>query len=340
MYQNLGKYERSIQLSRRALDINPDFPPDYPNLAWSYLFLERYGDAENTIRQAAERKISVPDLLVLAYVIAFYKNDRVAMESSLKVAKDSTEASDWITYIEGSVLAYSGQLQPARGRIRQAVNLSQQAHQPERAATFEAGAAVREAFFENFSEARQRARRALEISRSRDVEYGAAFALAFSGDEAGSRALAGDLAKRFPEDTCVKFTYLPVYRALLALNHHDSTGAIEQLQAAAPYDLVVPCSWFGIFGNLYAPYVRGQAFLAEHRYAEAIAEFQKILDHPGIVFTDPVRVVARLQLGRALRLAGDKNKARTAYEDFLALWKNADPEIPLLKEAKGEYAKL
>jgi len=339
-YANLGKYERSVELARRALTIDPDFPFDYPTLAWSLLFLERYREAESTVRDAAERKIVTPDLLVLPYVIAFYRGDRAAMERAASAAKASTEAADWMTYTEASVLAYSGHLQQARARIRQAMNLSQQAHQPERAGMFQAGGAVREAFFGNDREDRESASAALDLSRSRDVEYGAAFALAVSGDAAGSQALAKDLEERFAEDTCVKFTYLPVHRALLALTQRDPSTAIEQLHAAAPYDLAVPCSGFGYFGNLYAPYVRGQAFLSAHRYAEAATEFQKILDHPGIVFTDPVRTLARLQLGRSLASAGDKVKARAAYDDFLALWKEADQDIPVLKQAKAEYTKL
>ena len=262
------------------------------------------------------------------------------MERSATAAKESTEAADWMTYTEASVLAYSGHWQQGRAKIRQAMNLSQQAHQPERAAMFEAGAAVREAFFGNFREARQSAKAALDISKNRDVAYGAVFALAVSGDDVGAQLLAKDLEKRFPEDTCVRFTYLPVYRALVALNRGDANAAIEQLQTATPYDLAAPCSGFAYFGNLYAPSLRGQAFLAAHRNAEAIAEFQKILDHPGIVFTDPVRVAAHLQLGRSFLAAGDKTKAKGAYDDFLTLWKDADPDIPLLKQARAERAKF
>ena len=190
------------------------------------------------------------------------------------------------------------------------MNLAQQAHQQERAAIFQAGAAVREAFFGNSHEAKQRAKSALELSRSRDVEYGAAFALALSGDDLASQALAKDLEKRFPEDTFVKFTYLPIHHARLALNRGDSASALEYLQAASPYDLAITGTWFGFFGNVYAPYVRGQAFLAAHRYTEAAAEFKKILDHPGIVFADPVRALARLQLARALALAGDRIESK------------------------------
>jgi hypothetical protein len=182
----------------------------------------------------------------------------------------------------------------------------------------------------------------LALSRGRDVEYGAAFALALLGDSPRSQATADDMEKRFPEDTFVKFSYLPALRALLALNHGEPSKAIELVQMAAPYELGVPGSTtFGLFGALYPVYVRGDAYLASHKGPQAAKEFQKILDHPGIVFNDPVGAVARLQLGRALALpGGDKAKARAAYQDFLALWKDADQDIPILKQARTEYAKL
>jgi eukaryotic-like serine/threonine-protein kinase len=340
IYQNVGKYEKSAEVAKRAVEMNPNFPPGPTNLAWSYLFLERYADAEKTVQQAAERQLNFPDLIILPYVIAFYMGDRTGMERAAARGRDNPESADWMTHTEAVVLAYSGRLQQARTMTRRAVDMERQAHQPERAAMYEAGAAVREAFFGNASEARQRAKAALDLSKGRDVEYGAAFALALSGDIAGSQPLAKDLEKRLSEDTFVRFTYLPIQRALLALKEGDSSAAIEQLQAAAPYDLAITGSWFGWFGNLYAPYVRGQAFLAAHRYIEATAEFQKILHHPGIVFTDPVRVAAGLQLGRAFAMSGDRIKARAAYQGFLTLWKDADAEIPLLNQAKAEYTKL
>ena len=178
-------------------------------------------------------------------------------------------------------------------------------------------------------------------SKSRNAEYGAALALAFSGDFPASQTLANDLEKRYPEDTSVRTSYTPVLHALFALNRGEPSKALEALQIAVPNELGVPQSWFdGSFGALYPVYLRGQAYLAAHQGVEAAAEFQKILDHPGIVFRDPIGALARLYLGRSLVLSGDKNKARTAYQEFFALWKDADPGIPILKEAKAEYAKL
>ena len=339
-YQNLGKHQKSVEAAKQAVDMNPGFPPGPVNLAWGYLFLERYADAGKTVQQAIERRLSVPDLTLLQYLLAFYQGDQAGMQRAAVQGKDSPDSADWVTNTNGVVLAYSGHLQQARTMTRRAVDMGSQSHQPERAAMYEAGAAVREAFFGNAAEARQRASAALELSRGRDVEYGAAFALALSRDDTGAQSLANDLEKRFPEDTFVRFIYLPIIRALLALNGRDSSSALEYLQSSVPYDLAIPGSWFGFFGNLYAPWARGEAFLLAHRYTEAAAEFQKILDHPGIVFTDPVRAVARLQLARTFATAGDKMKARTAYQDFLNIWEEADADIPILKRARAEYAAL
>jgi hypothetical protein len=182
---------------------------------------------------------------------------------------------------------------------------------------------------------------ALQLSNDREVEYGVAFALALSGESSRSQMLATDLERRFPEDTSVRFSYLPALRALLALNHGQPSDAIELLRIAGPYELGTPRSDIqGFFGALYPIYVRGLAYLAAHNGAAAAAEFRKILDHRGIVVSDPIGAIARLQLGRAYALSGDRTRASLAYENFLALWKNADSNIPVLKQAQAEYAKL
>jgi hypothetical protein len=211
-------------------------------------------------------------------------------------------------------------------------------------AFYETDAALREALFGNASTARQRAIAALGLSNSRDVEYGVAFALAVLGDSARSQALTDDLSRRFPEDTKVRFTFTPTLHALLALNHNEPSKAVELLQTAIPYEDGIVSSGgseqlYGA-GNLYPAYVRGEAYLTAHQGREAAVEFQKILDHRGIVISDPIGALAHLQLGRAYVLTADKDKACIAYKDFLTFWKDADPDIPILKKAKAEYAKL
>jgi tetratricopeptide (TPR) repeat protein len=339
--QGAGNYENSIEEARKAIKLDPGHSFAYVNLAYSYFYLDRLEKAEDTIQRASERKLEIPEFLVLRYYIAFLKGDRAGMEREVALSRGKSGAEDWIAHSEALVLARSGQLQLARSMSRHAVDLAQKAGNRERAATYEAGTAVWNAFFGNTAEARQSAMEALELSKGRDVKYAAAFALGLSGDASRSQALANDLERRFPEDTSVRFSYLPALRGVFALNHSKPSNAIEALQIAVPYELAIPgIAFFGFFGSLYPVYVRGEAFLAARKGTKAAAEFQKLLDHRGIVVSDPVGALARLQLGRAFALSGDKAKAKTAYQDFFTLWKDADPDIPILKQAKAEYARL
>ena len=261
------------------------------------------------------------------------------MALELALAQSDPEAEDWISHHEAFVLAYTGHVREARKLSLQAGELARQAGHRERAALFETGATLREAFIGNGPAARQRASVALEVVR--EVEYGNALALALAGNSSQAQTLADDLEKHYPEDTSVKFSYLPVLRATLALNHHQASKAIELLQGATAYELGTPRSNLqGFFGALYPVYVRGEAYLAAGQGAEAVAEFQKILDHRGIVVSDIIGALARLQIARAYAKVGDTTKAESAYRDFLTLWKDADPDIPIFKQAKTEYANL
>jgi predicted Zn-dependent protease len=198
---------------------------------------------------------------------------------------------------------------------------------------------LREALFGDAAEARQQATVA-KRSSGRDLDYGVALALAYAGDANRAQAMADDLGKRFPEDTSLQFNYLPTLRAKLALLRANPQQAVDILRAAAPYELGLPAAGINNWPNLYPVYVRGEAYLAAHKGSEAAAEFQKILDHRGIVSNAPIGALAHLQLGRAYALQGDTARSRAFYQDFLTLWKDADPDIPILKQAKAEYAKL
>jgi eukaryotic-like serine/threonine-protein kinase len=341
VYQPSGQYEKSIEESKKAIGLNPDFAILYANLAFSYQYLDRLEEAESTISQASDRKLEHPFFWVQRYDIAFLKGDKAAMELGAALGRGKGGADADISNHEAFVLAYAGRLQQARMMSRRAVDLAQQSGQREKAALFEVGAALPEAFFGNAPEARQRAMAALELSKELYVEYGAAFAMALSGDSSGAQILANDLGKRFGEDTGSRFSYLPALRARIALNQGQPAKAIELLQIAMPYELGVPRSAIhGNFGALYPIYVRGEAYLAAHQGVEAAAEFKKILNHGGIVISDPIGALAHLQLGRALALSGDQSKAKAAYQDFLTLWKDADPDIPILKDAQARYAKI
>jgi tetratricopeptide (TPR) repeat protein len=336
-----GKYDKMLDESRKLVGIDPDLNVAYNLLALSYQSLDRLVEAENTLQRASERKLEMPDLLVDRYDIAFLKGDRAGMERVVALSRGRSDTEDWLSDQQALALAYSGKLQQARSKAQRAADLAQQSAQRERAALLETGMAVWEALFGNAPAARRSATTVLKLSKGRDEEYGAAFALALSGDSPGSQTLAKDLETRFPEDTAVRSSYLPTLRALLALNQGEPAKAIELLQIAVPYELgAPPSSFMGFFGALYPVYVRGAAYLAARQGAEAAGEFQKILDHRGVVISDPIGALAHLQLGRALALSGDTAKAKAAYQDFLTLWKDADPDIPIFKQAKTEYAKL
>ncbi len=341
VYTVWGKYEKAIQAARQAIELDPDFAFGYVNLAYGYIYVDRFADVQNVLQQAAARKLDVPDLILAAYDLAFLTGDAAGMERAATLGRGRAGAEDWITDHEAFVLAFSGHVKQADATARRAAELADQAGQREREALFAVGPAVWNGLFGNAPEARLGALAALELSKDREVEYGAALALALAGDSARSQALADDLDKRFPQDTSVRFSYVPTLRAVLALNQGAPSRAIEVLQAAAPCELGAPVSTVnGNFGALYPIYVRGEAFLAAQQGVEAAAEFRKILDHRGILISDPVGALARVQLGRALAISGDRAKAKAAYEDFLALWKNADPDIPILEQAKAEYAEL
>jgi eukaryotic-like serine/threonine-protein kinase len=260
----------------------------------------------------------------------------MAQEAAWAEGKPGVE--DVLLVYEPDTAAYSGQLQAARKLSRRAVASAERAEEKEEAATYEANVALREGLFGTTGEAQQQAAAALGLSTGRDVQYQAALALASAQDATRAQPLADDLGKRLPEDTIVQFNYLPATRAQIDLIHNDFARAVEALQPAAPYELGSPHGV--ILLALYPVYVRGEAYLAVHQGSEAAVEFQKILDHRGIVLNEPIGALAHLQLGRAYAMEGDTAKARAAYQDFLTLWKDADSDIPILRQAKAEYAKL
>jgi tetratricopeptide (TPR) repeat protein len=336
-----GQHELAIAETDKAIALDRDHTPAYVNKAFNQVRLNRLDDALLTVHRAAERKLESATMLLVPYFVAFLKGADDELARSAAVVRKSSRDEDTISHLEALAMARSGQLRDARRTSAVAVEIAQRAGQGERAGLFEAGRAVWEAFYGNAAAARQTASKALALGRGRDVDYAAAFALALAGDLPQSRRLAEDLAREFPESTFVQSMYLPTLRALSSLNAHDPAAAIQALQAASRYDLALGGAGFiGRFGGLYPIYVRGMAYLAARQPAEAAGEFQRILDHPGIVLVDPMAAMARLQLARALALSGDTVKAKTVYSDLLTLWKNADPDIPVLKEARAEYARL
>ena len=340
--QSVGKFDRSEEEGKKAIELDPDNAYGYHNLANSYILRNRPSEAEPVLKRAYQRKLNLHEFAGLEHQIAFLKGDKQEMERAAALGEEKLSAENWIYDMSGDFSAYYGHLGQARKAWRRAVELAEATGHPDQAAQHHAGIAVREFLFGNPAEARRAASSALGLaSKDRDAETGTALALALLEDPR-AEMLANDLDRRFPESTLVQFSHLPFVRAQLALNRRDPARALEILQAAASYEL----GWQGprtggFCGSLYVIYMRGQAYLAAHRGAEAAAEFQKIIDHIGVVSNDPTIVVAaRLQLARALTISGDHARAKTAYEDFLTFWKDADHDIPILQQAKAEMRRL
>jgi serine/threonine protein kinase/tetratricopeptide (TPR) repeat protein len=338
---SIGQHELAIAQTEKALALDPELTPSYVSRARNQLHLNRLDDALLTVRRATERKLQAPEFLLIPYFVAVLKGDDEELTRAAAAARKNAALEDFVPHLEALALARSGRLQDARQRSAVPVEIAERSDRRERAGLFEAATAVWEAFYGNAAAARENAARALKLGRGRDVDYAAAFALALSGDLPQSRALAENLAREFHEDTSVQFLYLPALRALFSLNAGEPAAAIQALQIASRYDLALGrVGFIGRFGGLYPIYVRGMSYLAARQFREAAAEFQRILDHRSIVLVDPMDALARLQLARALALSGETMKAKSAYSDLFTLWKNADPDIPVVKEARSEYARL
>jgi DNA-binding winged helix-turn-helix (wHTH) protein/tetratricopeptide (TPR) repeat protein len=337
LYSKLGQYDKSLAESLECLRLNPAIPRARANLIRYYLLLNRFEEARKSAEDTLAKKLDSDSLRFHLYKLAFLQNDTAGMAEQVAWAVGKPGVEDRLQGMEADTEAYFGHLDNARGFSRQAVYSSEHAEERETAATYSALSALREALLGNATEARRMATMALVRSTGRDVQYAAALALAYAGQANRAQSLVDDLNKRFPEDTIAQFNYLPTLRAKLAVSHGNAAQAIEILRAAALYEVGSPASY-----NLalYPVYSRGEAYLSAHQGREAAAEFQKILDHRGVVLFEPICALAHLQIGRAYAMQGDTAKAKAAYDDFLALWKDADPDVPILNQAKAEYAKL
>ena len=345
----LGQYEAGHKEALESFRLEPYNSYFCRQLVHSYLFLDRGEDAAAAAKEAHAKGVDAL-LIDVLYEIAFYRNDAAEMARQLARAEGKPGDEELVFAKGADTAAYFGHLEEARELSRRAADSAERAGEEETggAAGIYAVSALREALFGDAEESRQKATLAKRYSAERDAlsnlagqnNYGLALALAYAGDLGRAQAFVDDLNKRFPEDTVMQFNYLPTLRARLALTQGNPREALETLRTAAPYELGLPAFGFYNWPNLYPVYVRGEAYLAARQGREAAAEFQKILDHRGIVLNEPIGALAHLQLGRAYAMAGDTAKARAAYQDFLTLWKEADPDIPILKQAKAEYAKL
>ncbi len=340
-----GNFEKAIEESEISIRIDPDQAYGYIGLGQANLRLGRFPEVENALARAAANHINMSHaaFFIQRFYLAFLKNDQAGMEREMAQVRGKPGVEGTIAHNQALnlLLARAGHLRQAEEAWRRSQELAKQAGKRETAGTYEAAAAVCNAVYGRPAEAIRHAHAALELSRGRDVEYAAAFALAVAGDTRAAETLAGDLKKRFPEDTSVKYMYLPTLGALFALAHGDHATALEALEAAHTYEFAqTGIAFFGYFGGLHPDYVRGQAYMKAHRQTEAAAEFQKFLDHPGLVLADPMSVMARLQLGRMATLSGNSAKAGEHYQNVLAIWKDADSDLPVVNQARAESAKL
>jgi serine/threonine protein kinase len=336
----LGRYEDEVKEEAEGIRLSPTNGPAYANLMEGYTALNRMDEAKEVYRQALEQKKEGQFLHDDRYVIAFLEDDSNEMSRQVAAVTGKPGVEDVLFSAESDTQAVHGRLEKARQLTDQAVTSAQRADEKETAALWRLNSALREVEFGNLQRARQEVNGGLAIASTRDVQTLAAVTLACAGDRGRARSMADELHKQFPLNTTLNHYWLPVARAYIELRSSHPARALTFLQEAAPYDLAFPLPQYSEGGQLYPPYVRGQAYLALHQGKEAATEFQKLIDHPTIVANSPLAALARLGVARAYAVQGDAAKARAAYQDFLALWKDADSDIPILKQAKAEYANL
>jgi len=333
----LGDWERTLEEWREALRLGPADMTNYINLGFAYTVLNRLDEAEAVYKRGEERGLASEFLPWCRYLLAFLKGDAAQMARLVSGAMGKPVTEHMLLAAQADTEGWYGKLKNAHELTGRAMDSAQHNDAKENAAAYQAVAALREVEAGNRVEAHAEADAALKLAPNRDVRAIAALALARAGDTAGAEKLAAGLDKAFPLDTLVQRYWLPTIRAGVALARHDPNRAVELLKTVSPIELGQPTN---INCWLCPVYVRGEAYLMLRDGNRAAAEFQKFIDHRGVAMNFPWGALARLGLARAYAMQGNTAKARAAYQDFLTLWKDADPDIPILKEAKAEYAKL
>jgi len=338
-YTYLGQYKRAIAASLEDLRLNPGSAAAYTNLVGLYPAVNQLDEADLTYRQALAHRVNNPFLHGNRYGAAFLENDTAEMQQQVAAATGKP-GEDVLFSFESDTAAFYGLLASARRLSQRAIDSANASDSKETAAAWQMDSALREAEFGNISRSRQEITSVLAEAPTRDVSVLAALALARIGDVDRAERMAHDLAQRFPLNTAISRYWLPAIHASIEMRRKNPAQALEDLRTAAEYELGTPLPQFEVGGSLYPVYIRGQVYLLLHQGKEAAGEFQKFLDHRGIVVNCPLGALARLQLGRAYAVQGDTIRSRAAYQDFFRLWENAEPDIPILKQAKAEYAKL
>jgi len=335
-YVNMGQVDKALAEFQETLRLGPNVT-SYSNLGQTCIALNRLPEARSTFDEALAHKLDGGNLRTNIYLLAFLEGDAAQMEQQVAWGAGKPGDEDQLLSIQSDTEAYYGRMIKARDFSRRAVDSAVRADSKEAAALWQVNSALREAELGSAALARQGVAEALALSPGREVKVVAALTLARIGDAARAKALTDELEKSYPTNTMLKLYWLPTINAAIDLNKGNSSQMVMDLEAAAPYELGAAGTFIS---SLYPAYVRGQAYLLTHNSTAAAAEFQKLLDHRGIVANFVTGSLAHLQIGRAYAMAGDTTKAKAAYQDFFTLWKDADPDIPILKEAKAEYAKL
>ena len=345
-----GQYEQALEPSRQCIGLAPDGVGPYPNLTNALLALRRFDEAHQVIGEAHARKLDDYLLHSALYALAFLRKDLPAMADQQQWFSGKAEENLGLS-LASDTEAYDGSLGKARELTARAVDSALRGDSKETAALWQENSGLREAAFGNATKAKQAAAQGLKLApESQGVAAEAGLAFAMAGDSARAESLAQDLNHRFPLDTQIQSLWLPAIRAQLALDRKNPSAALTDLQAATGPIELGQITFVTNLSCLYPNYVRGHAYLAAGQDTAAAVEFQKILDHDGIVWNCWTGALAHLGVARANALEArtspgaeaDAARARAlaAYKDFLILWKDADPDIPILKEAKAEYAKL
>ncbi|HEY0701331.1 MAG TPA: protein kinase [Candidatus Acidoferrales bacterium] len=345
-----GDYEQALKNTQEALRVSPDSSTDYGNLVGLSVTLNRFDQAKSLYQEAVAQKAENFSLHANMYALAFLEGDRAEMDRQMAWAAGKSGAEDNLLSIAADTEAYYGRNAKALELSRRAIDAAKRDDQKESAAEWQLEAALREAELGNSIEAREQVKAALALASNHDSQILGALALARAGDSAQAAAMADELAKKYPDDTLLNNFWLPSIRATIEIGRNNAEQAVEILQAALPYEQGSPNAGAAAGATFYPIYVRGEAYLKLQKGTEAAAEFQRILDHRSIVQNFITGALAHLGLARSYALEAAsasgaeadaaRVKARSAYQDFFTLWKDADPNLPILKEAKAEFAKL
>jgi serine/threonine protein kinase/tetratricopeptide (TPR) repeat protein len=336
IYATLGENDKALAKLQEGFRLGPSLIT-YTNLAGAYVTVDRLGEAKSTLDEAFAHKLDAGSLRGNLYLVAFLQGDAAEMEQQVAWAAGKPGDEDLLLAMQSDTEAYYGRMSKARDFSRRAVDSAVRADSKETAAAWQVNAALREAELGNTALARQGVAAALALSPGRDVKLVAALTLARIGETPRAKALAEELEKNYPTNTLLKLYWLTTVNAAIEISKGNPSQAIADLEPAAPYELSVGAAFIN---SIYPAYVRGQAYLLARDGAAAAAEFQKLPDHRGVVINFVTGSLAHLEIGRAYAMAGDTAKAKAAYQDFFTLWKDADADIPILKQAKVEYAKL